>query len=138
MHMQYQMNDVSTVGPAQPHVNGAAQNSITEPPNAASIDDLISSASKQADANAAAAAHSTSQAALKVDASGPQPTLPTAATPPAAAAREETVEDKGAKKEKDKPKTTRLVYSDNDTSPEEKMAMLSRYAFTTEQRSVMA
>jgi hypothetical protein len=36
-------------------------------------------------------------------------------------------EKKGAKKEKDK--NMRLVYSDNDISPEEKMAQLSRYAF---------
>jgi hypothetical protein len=36
-------------------------------------------------------------------------------------------EKKPAKKEKDK--NSRLVYSDNDISPEEKMAALSRYAF---------
>ena len=34
------------------------------------------------------------------------------------------------KKEKDKDKTVRLVYSDNEISPEEKMARLPRYAFT--------
>jgi hypothetical protein len=36
-------------------------------------------------------------------------------------------EKKSAKKEKDK--NTRLVYSDNDVSPEEKASLLSRYAF---------
>jgi hypothetical protein len=36
-------------------------------------------------------------------------------------------EKKSAKKEKDK--NTRLVYSDNDISPEEKVSLLSRYAF---------
>lgn len=36
-------------------------------------------------------------------------------------------EKKTAKKEKEK--STRLVYSDNDTSPEEKMAQMPRYAF---------
>jgi hypothetical protein len=36
-------------------------------------------------------------------------------------------EKKGSKKEKDK--NMRMVYSDNDISPEEKMAQLSRYAF---------
>jgi hypothetical protein len=36
--------------------------------------------------------------------------------------------EKKAKKEKDR--GMRMVYSDNDTSPEEKMARLPRYAFT--------
>lgn len=36
-------------------------------------------------------------------------------------------EEKKARKEKDK--STKLVYSDNETSPEEKMAKLSRYAY---------
>jgi hypothetical protein len=34
------------------------------------------------------------------------------------------------KKSKKSDKSTRLVYGDNDTSPEEKMARLGRYAFT--------
>lgn len=33
------------------------------------------------------------------------------------------------KKEKDKDKGTKLIYSDNTVSPEEKMARLPRYAF---------
>ena len=37
-------------------------------------------------------------------------------------------EEKKATK-KDKDKSTKLVYSDNDISPEEKMAQLPRYAF---------
>lgn len=40
---------------------------------------------------------------------------------------DEPQEDKRAKKEKEK--ATRLVYSDNKTSPEEKMAQMPRYAF---------
>ena len=36
-------------------------------------------------------------------------------------------EKKAAKKDKDK--STKLIYSDNDISPEEKMAQLPRYAF---------
>lgn len=39
----------------------------------------------------------------------------------------EPQEDKRTKKEKEK--STRLVYSDNNTSPEEKMAQMPRYAF---------
>ena len=38
---------------------------------------------------------------------------------------------------KEKPKQTRLVYSDNDISPEEKMAMMPQYAFTPVQKSIM-
>lgn len=37
--------------------------------------------------------------------------------------------DKKAKKARDKDRPTKLVYSDNETSPEEKMAKMSRYAF---------
>ncbi|EAW08357.1 putative C2H2 finger domain protein [Aspergillus clavatus NRRL 1] len=43
-----------------------------------------------------------------------------------------TTEEKPSKKDKGKP--TRLVYSDNDTSPEEKMARLPRYAFVPDHR----
>lgn len=46
----------------------------------------------------------------------------------AAAKEKEPQEDKKTKKEKEK--STRLVYSDNITSPEEKMAQMPRYAFT--------
>ncbi len=41
---------------------------------------------------------------------------------------EDGQEEKKGKKEKEK--NTKLVYSDNDVSPEEKMAQLPRYAFT--------
>ena len=40
---------------------------------------------------------------------------------------DEPQEERKGKKEKDK--NTKLVYSDNDISPEEKMAQLPRYAF---------
>ena len=40
-------------------------------------------------------------------------------------------EASGEKKgKKDKDKNTRMVYADNDVSPEEKMAQLPRYRFT--------
>lgn len=41
--------------------------------------------------------------------------------------------EKRPKKEKEKEKEIKLVYSDNETSPEEKMAKLSRYAFVPNQ-----
>ena len=53
--------------------------------------------------------------------------------PTHAPAKEEAADEKAGKKEKSK--ATRLVYSDNETSPEEKMAVLPRYAFN--HRSVM-
>ena len=97
----------------------------TEAQDASSLDDLIANASKQADAtNAAAAA-----AATKTEV--PTPTAP---------AKEDPAEEKvGTKKdkEKEKAKATRLVYSDNETSPEEKMAMLPKYAFTPTQRTIV-
>lgn len=38
-------------------------------------------------------------------------------------------EEKKSKKDKEKDKKTRMVYSDDEISPEEKMARLPRYAF---------
>jgi hypothetical protein len=91
---------------------GEASAVITTHPLAASVDDLISGAAKEAD-NAAAKAAS----APKID---------------------EAQEEKLAKKEKDKTKPTRLVYSDNETSPEEKMARLQRYAFVPDRKGETA
>ncbi|KAL4871630.1 hypothetical protein BDV12DRAFT_25292 [Aspergillus spectabilis] len=93
-----------------PVPGGSAVPSVTngEKPEAAtftsSIDDLISGAAKEAD-----------QAAVTAP---PKPT--------------ETIEEKSSKK--DKSKQSRLVYSDNETSPEEKMASLPRYAFVPDRR----
>jgi hypothetical protein len=103
---------------APPQVSAPAQPVATEA--ASSLDDLIANASRQADANAAAAAASAKTS-----------------TPPVAPP--EPVEEKSTskkEKEKDKGKATRLVYSDNETSPEEKMALLARYAFTPAQKTI--
>lgn len=48
----------------------------------------------------------------------------------AEAAAEDGPEEKKGKKEREKDKNTKLVYSDNEVSPEEKMAKLPRYAFS--------
>ena len=45
---------------------------------------------------------------------------------------EATVNEKKSKKDKDK--DVKMVYSDNEVSPEEKMARLPRYAFTPDRR----
>ncbi|KAI9375691.1 hypothetical protein BJX61DRAFT_493286 [Aspergillus egyptiacus] len=71
-----------------------------------SIDDLISGAAKQADQAAAA---------------------------PAESKPADGAEEKPAKK--DKSKQSRLVYSDNEISPEEKMAKLPRYAFVPDRQT---
>ena len=87
-------------------------NPLLEPPtvlsaNASSLDELVSGAAKDAE-NAVAKAKAPEQK---------QPE----------GHEEKKGEEKKGKKEKDK--TMKLVYSDKETSPEEKMAQLSRYAF---------
>ncbi|KAI9785610.1 MAG: hypothetical protein M1816_000357 [Peltula sp. TS41687] len=54
--------------------------------------------------------------------------IPEAASTKPATSAGEVIEPK-IKKEKDKEKTTKLIFSDNEVSPEEKMASLPRYAF---------
>ena len=69
------------------------------------VDDLISTAAADADKALAATESQT----------GPK--------------AEEQPGEKKAKKEKEKEKAVKMVYSDNEVSPEEKMAKLPRYAF---------
>jgi hypothetical protein len=123
---QYRPQDLSPSTTTKPVTPVPSTQPPTEEGNAFSIDDLISTASKQADANAAVAEESKVQT---------PPAVP--ATQEPTPAKEEVVEDKGGKKEKEKPKSTRLVYSDNEISPEEKMALLPKYAFTPGQKSIM-
>ena len=54
--------------------------------------------------------------------------------PPAETKSEDTRGEKKARREKEKDTKTKMVYSDNETSPEEKMAQLSRYAFVPDQK----
>ena len=97
------------VGGPGPHgVQVPFPNPLLEPStvlsaNASSLDDLVSGAAKDADKVASAGESKTSAAKTGAPA-----------------------EEKKSKKDKDKSK---LVYSDNETSPEEKMAQLPRYAF---------
>ena len=73
--------------------------------NASSLDDLVSGAAKDADDKA-------DVPKVKLEDSKPAPA---------------STEEKKTKKEKDR--SMKLIYSDNETSPEEKMAKLPRYAF---------
>ena len=86
--------------------SGSLSSSLPAPlsANATSLDDLVSGAAKDAD-KAAGAAETKSE-------------LPKAAEPR---------EEKKGKKEKEK--NMKLIYSDNEVSPEEKMAQMPRYAF---------
>ena len=131
--MQPQYNKQSASPPAlQPQHNGPIPVTMTQAPNAASIDDLISSASRQADVNAGSTPSQAAATPAPVKAEAP------VTTPAPAPAKEDVSEDKTVKKDKDKDKSkaTRLVYSDNDISPEEKMAMLPRYAFDHDNRTI--
>ena len=74
------------------------------PDNATSLDDLVSGAAKDADKVAVVAETKSELAKI-----------------------EEPAEGKKGKKEKDK--NMKLIYSDNEVSPEEKMAQMPRYAF---------
>ena len=103
--VQQQQNQ--TGGHAVSAGNGPPPGSLPPPPlsaNATSLDDLVSGAAKDAD-KAAGAAETKSG-------------LPKT---------EEPAEEKKGKKEKDK--NMKLIYSDNEVSPEEKMAQMPRYAF---------
>ena len=71
--------------------------------NATSLDDLVSGAANDADRKAERSVESKSEDHPKADQS--------------------------KKSKKDKEKATKMVYSDQETSPEEKMARLPRYAF---------
>ncbi|MCJ1470543.1 hypothetical protein MMC07_009189 [Pseudocyphellaria aurata] len=94
-------NAGGTNGSIPPHIPGEHVNANSA--NATSLDDLLSGAAKDADR---AESSMSVKAELKV---------------------EDPQEDKKSRKDKDK--NTKLVYSDNDVSPEEKMAQLPRYAF---------
>ncbi|KAL1985630.1 hypothetical protein VTN96DRAFT_7610 [Rasamsonia emersonii] len=88
-----------------PTAGAPATSEAAAAPISSSVDDLISGAAKAADDAAAQAS----------------------------AQKAEAAEEKKAKKEKDKAKT-RLVYSDNEISPEEKMARLPRYAYVPDRK----
>ena len=94
-------------GSGVPVGSGPPSSSLSAPPlsaNATSLDDLVSGAAK--DADKAAGATETQSELPKV---------------------EEPAGEKKGRKEKDK--NMKLIYSDNEISPEEKMAQMPRYAF---------
>ena len=123
-----QQQQINGAPPAAPPNAASLEDLISgaAPPNAASIEDLISGASKKADGATVSPVPDVS------------PTNGDTAESVAVPTRDKATDDKKEAKEKDKAKATRLVYSDNNVSPEEKMATLARYAFTPQQRTAMA
>ena len=111
--------------------NGFQQQSLTsavasatpgDATKATSTDDVMSAASKEAD---------TAALAPKGTPSAPTP-VHTAAPPATEGAGEKT-----SKKDKDKSKMSKMVYTDNEVSPEEKMARMPRYAYTPQKEAAM-
>lgn len=109
------------------------------PTNASAVDDLISSASREPDAideiiRKAEAGIKTSQSLPPVPHVATTPieaALPPVVIPTPEPAEKPEVNEKKAKK--DKP--IRMVYSDLEFSPEEKMAQMPRYAFVPEEKA---
>ena len=97
------MGQSASQGTKAPVPNPLLEPSTVLSTNASSLDDLVSGAAK--DADKATNANENGSQTNKIVAPG---------------------EEKKSKKDKDKSK---LVYSDNEISPEEKMAQLPRYAF---------
>ena len=116
----------------QGQIPGQTNSTVSQSPTGnepSSLDELISGASRQAEEAAKA-----QPAPVPIPSSANIPSNGNGASGPGAPPATKKVgdeqgEEKTAKKEKDKSKASRLVYSDNDISPEEKMAILPRYAF---------
>jgi len=89
------------------------------PSNETSLDDLILGASKQAGEVALARAATETPKAVE-----------NSPDKPFEKQTNEPIDEKKDKKEKSK--ASHLVYSDHESSPEEKMARMPRYAFTPE------
>jgi hypothetical protein len=129
-NMQAFNNNAQQLPPAAPTVPELAANK--ESANGESLDDLISEA-KEAESSKAI------KAADKPDVPKAESNV---TTEPVLAKKEEAksevkLEEKAeGKKDKDKSKATKLVYDDNETSPEEKMAKMARYAYIPDRNAI--
>ncbi|PBP18801.1 RING-6 protein [Diplocarpon rosae] len=117
----------SAMSSAYPHPQGLPG---TYPTNASSVDDLVSGAARKADDDIDKLIRM-AEAGIKPPKHGELPTPINAPevtpTPAPEAKKEEKVEPTEKKPKKDKP--IKMMYSDNELSPEEKMAKMPRYAF---------
>ena len=117
-----QMHQGQIPGPPNPTENSFGGRGSGAPPkpqaaspgeNATTLDDLVSGAAKEADKTQ----NNSANGNVEIKVEGP-------------------ADEKKGKKDKDK--NTKLVYSDNNVSPEEKMANLPRYAFAPKEQEVGA
>jgi hypothetical protein len=129
---------MSSAYPHPPGYNG------DYPTNASSVDDLVSGAAREADDIDEIIRMA--EAGIKPPKKGETPSTP-AAVPEAAASpavgtpapttdatnKAEKIESNEKKSKKEKP--TKMIYSDNDLSPEERMAKMPRYAFVPEAKT---
>lgn len=100
--------------------------------NASSVDDLVSGAARQADDIDEIIRMA--EAGIKPPKKGDATSTPVSATEPEATAtpQPDVAKAEPAEKKSKKDKPTKMVYSDNEISPEEKMALMPRYAFIPE------
>lgn len=103
-----------------------------EPANGQSLDDLISEAKEAESIKPIKAADipgvPTTELSVSIE---PAPVVKEGTKP------EVKVEEKvEGKKDKDKSKVTKLVYDDNEISPEEKMAKMARYAYIPDRNAI--
>lgn len=105
--------------------------------NASTVDELVSGAARQGDDIDEIIRMA--EAGIKPPKKNPTPEAPANVGAPEASATPEAAEKTEAtekKAKKDKP--MRMIYSDNEVSPEEKMAKLPRYAFVPEEKNETA
>ena len=124
---------MSSVPPPQGYGGSYATN--------AAVNDLVSGAAREADEIDEIIRRAEAGIIIpkKIEAVQPPPstTATTAeATPTPAPEATENTEATEKKSKKDKP--MKMVYSDNDVSPEEKMALMPRYAFVPEGKAETA
>ncbi|CAL3972213.1 hypothetical protein PZA11_004608 [Diplocarpon coronariae] len=112
---------------AYPHPQGFPG---THPTNASSVDDLVSGAAREADDDIDKLIRM-AEAGIKPPKHGelPTPNQAPEATPHPAPEVEKAVKPEPTEKKAKKDKSIKMIYSDNDLSPEERMAQMPRYAF---------
>lgn len=98
--------------------------------NASSVDDLVSGAAREADDIDEIIRMA--EAGIKPPKKGDATPTPVSATEATATPQPEVTKAEPTEKKSKKDKPTKMVYSDNEISPEEKMALMPRYAFIPE------
>lgn len=109
-----------------PHSQGYGDHST----NATSVDDLISGAAREADdIDKIIRMAEAGIKPPKKEESAPAPAQPAEAQVTSTPAPETSERSDPTEKKTKKDKPVKMIYSDNDMSPEEKMAKMPRYAF---------